>query len=300
MNTEQTTLISCFEHSINANEDMFATSPRTHLWILLEYNDSWEEKAFNTCKIDSEVKNHIRAFAGTEPKSRIQLIKNPNNHDGANIRLYVVITRPGETNLYEFTLSSYEDILDIDFEKSLKEKTPITKYLILICTHGSYDECCSKYGLEIFNHLNGIQSDYEIWQTTHVGGHRFAANIVILPDGIFYGRVNPDNIDSIIETHSKNNLKLNTLRGICTNDPDVQAADYLLRKQKGVTGINHIIFKSTKLAENGLITMVFKNTQSGKQYEITISKNDKALFLLASCKDKHKKYIPTYRLVEIA
>ena len=29
------------------------------------------------------------------------------------------------------------------------------------------------------------------WECTHLGGHRFAGNMVCLPDGVVYGRVTP-------------------------------------------------------------------------------------------------------------
>jgi len=48
---------TCFDNSLQASEQIFATAPNVNFWILIEYKDFWEEKAFNNCDIDIEVKN---------------------------------------------------------------------------------------------------------------------------------------------------------------------------------------------------------------------------------------------------
>ncbi|NIT12819.1 MAG: sucrase ferredoxin, partial [Candidatus Dadabacteria bacterium] len=121
----------------------------------------------------------------------------------SGIRLYIAITTQSEKKLFEFIIDSYNQILELDFEKVLTLENLKTIPLLLICTHGSYDQCCGTRGVELYNKLSAIEEKFDVWQTTHLGGHRFASNILLLPEGIYYGRVNEDNYTLIKNQYSK-------------------------------------------------------------------------------------------------
>ena len=40
-----------------------------------------------------------------------------------------------------------------------------------------------------------------MWRTSHVGGHRFAGNVLIYPGGDWYGYVTPEDVPRLIERH---------------------------------------------------------------------------------------------------
>ena len=55
--------------------------------------------------------------------------------------------------------------------------------LVLVCTNGRHDPCCATFGRPLARVLReGAQRD-DVWECSHIGGDRFAANIVILPEG---------------------------------------------------------------------------------------------------------------------
>lgn len=66
---------------------------------------------------------------------------------------------------------------------------------VLICTHGSRDRCCGTLGMQLFQSviddpLEGIDTRDGItrfWRTSHTGGHRFAPNVIVLPEGTVWG-----------------------------------------------------------------------------------------------------------------
>ena len=60
--------------------------------------------------------------------------------------------------------------------------------MFLVCTHGKRSACCARYGTPLAQAL-AVRHPGQVWETTHVGGHRFAANLVILPHGLYYGPV---------------------------------------------------------------------------------------------------------------
>jgi hypothetical protein len=290
---------TCFENSVQASEQLFGTVPHINFWILIEYKNSWEEKAFNNCSIDTGVKTAIRDLAGKYPKSRIQLIKNEYGKKDY-IKLYIAITTENQKEVYEFKINSYKDILDIHFENELSDKILKSNPLILVCTHGSYDQCCGEKGLELFNYLNHYEKDFEVWQTTHLGGHRFAANILILPDGIYYGRVNKDNFEKIRNSYLNNKLEAGLLRGRCFYHPDVQAAEHYFRRELEYPYLGNLNLINRSATENGILNVTFENENAENVFEVLLEKNDKALQLHTSCRDKHKKFIAQYKLISIS
>ena len=62
---------------------------------------------------------------------------------------------------------------------------------------------------------------------SHVGGDRFAPNVVVLPQGLYYGRVSAAGAASIVEAHERSEVVVEHLRGRAAFRPAVQAANTL-------------------------------------------------------------------------
>jgi hypothetical protein len=62
------------------------------------------------------------------------------------------------------------------------------------------------------------------WECSHVGGDRFAANVLVVPDGTAYGRLDPSSSVAVVERHLAGALAVDHLRGVSTEPPVVQAA----------------------------------------------------------------------------
>ena len=58
-----------------------------------------------------------------------------------------------------------------------------TRPIILVCTHGVHDACCAIRGRPVAAALAARWPDL-VWECSHVGGDRFAPNVVLLPDGL--------------------------------------------------------------------------------------------------------------------
>ena len=65
-----------------------------------------------------------------------------------------------------------------------------------VCTNGQRDLCCARFGLPTYAALRERVGE-RVWQTTHVGGHRFAPNVLTLPQAALYGRVQPADVDAV-------------------------------------------------------------------------------------------------------
>ncbi|KAH9476090.1 Altered inheritance of mitochondria protein 32 [Psilocybe cubensis] len=79
---------------------------------------------------------------------------------------------------------------------------------IYVCTHGVRDCRCGERGKQVYNALvkavndarqrEPIARNIRIGEVGHVGGHKYAANVLIYPQGEWLGIVKPDDAPSLI------------------------------------------------------------------------------------------------------
>ena len=74
---------------------------------------------------------------------------------------------------------------------------------LLVCTHGSRDVCCSRFGYPISEELRrryttGSEGGLRVWRTSHLGGHRFAPNLMDLPEGRYWGRLEAEVLENLV------------------------------------------------------------------------------------------------------
>ena len=96
--------------------------------------------------------------------------------------------------------------------------------LALVCTNGRHDPCCADLARPVVRALVAAGVP-DVWESSHVGGDRFAANVVSLPDGVYYGRVEPDDAPALLAAHRAGTIDLAHYRGRSHLPPLVQAAD---------------------------------------------------------------------------
>jgi (2Fe-2S) ferredoxin len=73
----------------------------------------------------------------------------------------------------------------------------------------------------------------QTWECSHVGGDRFAANLVVLPHGLYYGRVDEDNVAEVVAAHERDEVVPRLLRGRSRWLPAAQAAQQHARERYG-------------------------------------------------------------------
>lgn len=74
---------------------------------------------------------------------------------------------------------------------------------IFICTHGSRDKWCAKFGNPFYRQAKNIVKDLgmnnvRVWQSSHFGGHRFAPTAIDFPDARYYARLDSESFTSIL------------------------------------------------------------------------------------------------------
>jgi hypothetical protein len=102
----------------------------------------------------------------------------------------------------------------------------------LVCTHGGRDACCAVLGRPLLAVL-ADRDDVDVWECSHVGGHRFSGNLLALPTGLLYGRVGPDTAGPVADAEVAGRMALDLLRGRCGVPEVEQAAEVLARQAWG-------------------------------------------------------------------
>lgn len=110
---------------------------------------------------------------------------------------------------------------------------PVDGPLIGICTNGSRDRCCALAGRPIALELVASIGDGRVTEISHLGGHRFAGTLVVLPWGYSYGFLDPASAAAVADDAMNGLVHPRQLRGRANQSPAAQAAEIAWRGALG-------------------------------------------------------------------
>ena len=114
--------LTCSASSRQSGEQIFGTATRADYWFLLEVPRPYGTSALDDSRLPPEVKAHLARGAAAVPNGRVQLIKKGPRFAGEGIKFFVGVNHEEQPNLYEFTLTRYEDLLDLDLAAITAER----------------------------------------------------------------------------------------------------------------------------------------------------------------------------------
>ena len=218
-------------------------------WLCIEHPDPWAARELKNGSLPPRLTAHIWAWKKTVPGLRPQGIRR-------EVRTW---DRPGQVTvllasaniqpsgaapiLWRARLDTYDDIAALDVprlvEAARRGETNVlqaagfeqaTDPVVLTCTNGKRDACCALKGRPFHDALADI-APRAAWQTTHLGGHRFAPTAVVLPDGSQYGWLSPGDAPGLwTAARQKQIFRLDRYRGCTAYARPVQAAAIALRQ----------------------------------------------------------------------
>ena len=244
-----------------ADEDLAATASRVDRWVLVEYRGLWDRDVLGGSLLSQSLKEHLREQLGKLRHSRLLFVKRPERRSQKRRMLFVGSSRPGEERFYALEFDHHDDLVGYDFASALlgggTPGVPVQHPLFVVCTHGKRDRCCAKYGRPLYDQLKGKVDPEWVWQSTHVGGDRFAGNVVLLPEGLFFGRVGGDDLDPILDDYFDGRINLERFRGRSAYTFPVQAAELAVREETGLAGVHDVelVRVSRKDHERWLVTL---------------------------------------------
>jgi hypothetical protein len=301
MSTSTTSKQYCSQISARVGENLPGTATRTQVFFLLEYPGAWGEKAFEDSDLPQPVKGYLAAQAQAIQDARILLIR---GDPGAIevIHFFLALVAEGEEALFEFTLPDYESLLGLDIADVITDPDRYMEFrraapLFLVCAHGRRDACCARFGLPVYQALRE-QFREMVWQCSHIGGHRFAANLLCLPSGLLYGRVGSENAPSIARAMLDGRIASQNYRGRASYPPPAQAAEYALRETLGQTGLHAFRLFSVDQTEPGRWRVRFLERGTRQTHQLILLAEPKDIQVFDSCRMEKSVAVVEYRLVE--
>lgn len=278
--------IFCAVYSLEAGEPLFGSALHNDIWFLLEYEGPWSRKATTDNLLPEDVQAWLDRQVATVGRGRLQFIKQQRERADSVISFFVVDAREVEPRQYQFELADYSELLDIHVMALLQGEDDARRQdapLYLVCTNGRRDRCCALFGLEVYYDLQQLAGD-AVWQTTHVGGHRFAANVITFPDATYYGRVHTaEALEAFYRAHQQGEIALPYLRGRSCYEEWVQAADYFLRQETGNHGQFAFQLQEAQELGNGSYEATFVARGDGTRYGVQLDIVELDMIVYASC-----------------
>jgi hypothetical protein len=245
----------CADVAEAAGEQLGATASRVDRWLLVEYRGLWDRDVLGGSLLSEALKAHLRDQLGRLGHSRLLFIKQPPRRGKTRRMFYLGNSRPGEESLDALQFEHHDDLLEYDFADALlggeRPGVPVEHPLMIVCTHGKRDRCCAKYGRPLYDRLKGKVDPAWVWQSTHVGGDRFAGNLVLLPEGLYFGRVGDDDLDPLLDRYFDRELYLDRYRGRSAYTFAVQSAELAVREAEGLIGLDDVSLREVKSRGDG-------------------------------------------------
>lgn len=238
----------CSSIARQLGEPTYGTAPVSTAWVLLEQPLPWGSDALTESRLDPATAAEL-GRRSKENRFKILFVRRPGRGTWGGPRsCFLVHAGPGQSWMERLDVDGAEALLDIDPEVLAAPAPPglgeEVEHLWAVCTHGRRDLCCAEFGVKL---VRSIQTAHDgrwresLWESSHQGGHRFAPNLALFPHGLFYGKAGPDDAARIIDSYLDRRVVLDGYRGRSTFDQITQAADYMLRRETGVTGVDDLV-----------------------------------------------------------
>ncbi|MDQ3782708.1 MAG: sucrase ferredoxin [Actinomycetota bacterium] len=241
----------CSAEARRRHEPLIATASLVTSWLLIEQPGAWGPDALLDSQLPPAVARPLLAKA-----------------DGLGIRILLIRRRTAPTGRHPVAFLAQsggggrppilmagpvphpEALLDLDLASLAQGRPqgfgqPVDEPIYLVCTHGRHDICCADHGRPLYRALSTLLPE-RTWETSHIGGDRFAANVVVLPRGDYFGRLEPDDAPSFMDEYEAGRLDLAHYRGRSSQPRLVQAAERFLRAADPLTGFDDLELVSAR------------------------------------------------------
>lgn len=221
----------CADLSAAAGIPLAGTATQEDRWLLVEHRQPWGRDAVSESGLPEAVVEALGRFAG-----RVLLVRRPGRAAGP-LAVFGATTTEAGGELRRLDIARIEDLA---VAEPLTDGVAVDGPLILVCTHKVRDACCGRRGVPVYNALRRHVPRGLLWRSSHLGGHRFAANVLALPHGILLGRVEPAAAAAVATALAEGRIPLGLYRGRTHHAPAAQAADAAVRRALGLDRVGDV------------------------------------------------------------
>lgn len=296
-----------------------ATATRARAWLLIEHPGPWGDR-IEQMDLPGPLADAIgRADRlGVRP----QLIRRTGRRRAVPpLQVYVGWSRGQDVWMDGRELADPAELADLDLAALATGQRPwagrpasrivpagegAADAVLLVCTHGTRNVCCARTGRPLARGLSSRFGDV-VWETTHVGGHRYAANLVCLPHGLYYGNLGLAEGTAAAEAYLNGMVVLDRLRGRAGLSEPAQAAEHYVRAHTGNLGIDALtVESSTSLSAADAGTALTAESASagplfrcvvavgGRRYRVTVEQSASH-----GCGSECNEDVRSYRLLDL-
>lgn len=219
-------------------------------WLLIEYPGPWPSDALETALTEAFTPTQLDEIDGLRSSGlRILLIRHPGRHlrepHLAKRHVFFGGTGPNGRWMESIRIDEMSELASLDLSAIAAGVggvgTPVDGPMFLVCTHGTKDMCCALLGRPLAASLDSTYPD-RVWEVSHVGGDRWAGNLLVVPDGYLHGQLDPAEADQVARAAIAGEVEPEHLRGR-TGAPTqwMQYAEIAVRKHTGLRGLDDVI-----------------------------------------------------------
>ena len=285
----------CSELARSQGDQLFGTAKQIQTFVAIEYPQSWREKAVESEIIPPELRKRLSELKRQQPQTRVLLIRQKDSKHRTPRCFIAKMDGASSPRVHCRMLDGgYTDVIAmLDDPASSPQWTggPI----FLICNHGKHDKCCALHGNPV---LSAVSASTSVWESSHIGGCRFAANMLSLSDGLLFGQLTPEDAVRTIDACEAGKLDIANFRGRSTFSKPVQAAEHFVRRDEPMLqGIHDLELRGSECTGEHSWTTSFRFGSSMYAVDHAVSKSDAPRIL--ACSDTEPEFAWTHQLLSI-
>jgi hypothetical protein len=292
---------TCSAVSRALGEPLFATASRVPAWVLIEQPGPWGREALLSSRLDADTGQALHQ-RGHATGVRVVLIRRPGRAVPGPRRCFVAHTGRRARWLEEVRVDDPLQLLALDWARLLQGEPPgfgerARGSVYLACTNGRHDQCCATWGRPLAQALERVAGE-RAWEVSHIGGDRFAGNLVCLPEGVYYGRLGPLEAPRAVALHERGQVDLEHYRGRCCYPPVIQAAEHFLRRVEGLIRLDDLVAEWRGHEPGGAVAVRFGGPAGRWLVRLRVTAADPDRPLTCHALQPHRP--PAYHLLEVA
>jgi hypothetical protein len=262
----------CAIASESRAESMAGTASTVRSFLLVEHSGPWGEEALRDARMPKGIGPELRERAAATG-TKVLLIRRPRKAERthAGVRVFAAYAHHAEPWLETTVLDDLHGVHELDLEALAAGRSPgLSPHfapVLAVCTHGRHDTCCAERGRPVAAGLAHAFRD-ETWEASHIGGDRFAGNLVVLPHGLYFGRLDAAGARGVARLLAAGELDLDHLRGRSGLAMPLQAAEVALRRYVDERRLDAVRFVSRRV-DGGRTEAVFD--VSGRRYAVRVT-----------------------------
>ncbi|MGH9263733.1 MAG: sucrase ferredoxin [Acidimicrobiales bacterium] len=291
----------CSAVSLAHGEPLQATASLVRSWVLIEHPGAWGPVALHESGLPTRLSDGLAALS-SEHGFRVLLVRRAVRPTDRSRQVFVAHSGRHWRWIEERLVRDVDELLEVDFSplregRPLGFGTPRRAPLFLVCTNGRHDQCCANLGRPVSRALQA-RADGLVWESSHFGGDRFAGNLVCLPHGLYFGRLSPEDGERVVDGYRRGVIDLDNYRGRAGEPFAAQAAEYFLRRQERLVGVDDLLVIAVRREGRGVVQVRFAGP-GGRSYDVRVRVGAAEEPRQLACRSATEARPPTYALLEL-